>query len=406
MARGTRALAALCALLVFAGTEARAADQKTYEADLAAFISEVDTNYPFLKLKGIQDDWDLMKGELPKRLKTCRSDAEFLKIVIDAIHCLRDAHMGFRETKVDLARPPPEYYPGISFMPAAHGRVIVMHPPKGFEKSIPTGTVVTHIDGRDARSFLDERAKKVWNSGGSFSSPQRARLFEYRIPFRGRRGEKHTIVCRIRKRKKKAVLKSTVEARGWAHTYNLPANLVQAGRSFRYAKLARGAGYMYIRRIDASVEPGIARALDAHPDAKGWIVDLRGNSGGGYDKALTDRVKTIPPPVAVIIDAGCISAGETFARDLARYAGARLFGSKTAGASSSKRGWTFPSGIATLTFSARSRWRIDGKPIEFNGIEPDVEVEADPVEVARGMNSQIRKAEEYLREQAKRLEED
>ncbi|MHC4716642.1 MAG: hypothetical protein ACYS5V_06710, partial [Planctomycetota bacterium] len=48
------------------------------------------------------------------------------------------------------------------------------------------------------------------------------------------------------------------------------------------------------------------------------------------------------------------------------------------------------------------RWRSDRKPIEFNGIEPDVEVEADPVEVAKGMNSAICRAREYLQKQAKR----
>ncbi|MHC4718459.1 MAG: S41 family peptidase, partial [Planctomycetota bacterium] len=153
-------------------------------------------------------------------------------------------------------------------------------------------------------------------------------------------------------------------------------------------------------RLDGSVEPGLARALEAHPDASGWIVDLRGNGGGGYGRGLIARIQSLPRPVAVLIDAGCVSAGETFARDLARLAGGRLFGSRTAGASTAKRSWTFPSGIATVTFSGRSRWRNDRKPIEFNGIEPDVEVEADPVEVARGMNSAICRAQEYLQKQA------
>jgi C-terminal processing protease CtpA/Prc len=93
-----------------------------------------------------------------------------------------------------------------------------------------------------------------------------------------------------------------------------------------------------------------------------------------------------------------MSAGETFARDLQREAGARLFGENTAGASSSKRSWTFPSGIATVTFSTRSRWRNDGQPIEFNGIDPDMLVEAVPEEVQQGVNSAIRRAQEYIEE--------
>jgi hypothetical protein len=46
--------------------------------------------------------------------------------------------------------------------------------------------------------------------------------------------------------------------------------------------------------------------------------------------------------------------------------------------------------------STRSRWRNDGKPIEFNGIQPDEEIEAVPEEVAQGINSEIRRGEEYL----------
>lgn len=138
------------------------------------------------------------------------------------------------------------------------------------------------------------------------------------------------------------------------------------------------------------------KALEACPNAKGWIMDLRGNGGGGCDHSLIELLKNLPRPVVALIDAGCISAGETLARDLARFAEARLMGSKTAGASSSKRQWTFPSGMATVTLSTRSRWRHDGQPIEFNGIAPEVEIEAVPEEVARGQNSEIRQAEEYI----------
>ncbi|HWQ92894.1 MAG TPA: hypothetical protein VN673_14555, partial [Clostridia bacterium] len=79
-----------------------------------------------------------------------------------------------------------------------------------------------------------------------------------------------------------------------------------------------------------------------------------------------------------------------------QLAWAKLLGARTAGSSSSKRQWTFPSGLASVTFSVRSRWRADGKPIEFNGIEPHVELEAVPEEVAKGLNSEIERAQEYL----------
>jgi C-terminal processing protease CtpA/Prc len=218
----------------------------------------------------------------------------------------------------------------------------------------------------------------------------------YRIPLKGKEGETHVITYASQGEKGQLTVTCEFEARGWPHTYNMPPDAARVGRSFLYAKLGDGAGYMYLRRVDDSAVPDIREAVETYPDAKGWILDLRGNGGGGYDDTLIERVQALPRPVAVLIDAGCMSAGETLARDLARHAEAHLFGSRTAGASSAKRVWTFPSGIASVVIPTRSRWRNDGQPIEFNGIEPDVEVEAVPEEVANGLNSEILRAQGYL----------
>ncbi|HUU10767.1 MAG TPA: hypothetical protein VM431_09535 [Phycisphaerae bacterium] len=217
--------------------------------DLGAFFKEVDEGYPFFELKGIQKDWAAAKARLATQVRRCRSDSDFLGLVVEAIGVLRDAHMTIQDPKAQMPQPPAEYYPGLSFLPALRNTVVVMYPPRGREAELKTGTLVVAIDGKPARAVLDERAKRAWAKGGSFSSPQRA----------------------------------------------------------------------------------------------------------------------------------------------------RLFGEKTAGSSSSKRQWTFPSGIASIRISVRSRWRADRKPIEFNGIDPDVPVEAVPPEVAGGLNSAIRRAEAYLR---------
>ena len=118
--------------------------------------------------------------------------------------------------------------------------------------------------------------------------------------------------------------------------------------------------------------------------------------GGNYSSELPAALVETELPLAVIIDAGCMSAGETLARDLKNVAGAKLFGSTTAGASSAKYTWSFPSGVATLILSQRSRGGLNGKPIEFFGIAPDVPIEADPAELARGENSEIKAAENFV----------
>jgi hypothetical protein len=370
-----------------------------HPADWAAFVREVDQNYPFFELKGIRRDWAEAKSRLTERVLTCTSDSEFLGIVAEAIRCLRDAHMGLGQTKVPPPAWPQRYYPGVSFMPATQNRICVMSGEAHADRLKP-GTVVTKIDGRDARTVLEEKATEAWGADTpypvSVSSPQRARLFAYRWPLIASSNQTHTLHYLADGREQELRVTCVVEPRGWPHTYNLPVTLTRADRSVSYTKLPSGAGYMYLRSVATETATGMRRALEAHPDAQGWILDLRGNGGGGYDTNLLAQLEALPRPVVALTDAGCISAGETLARDLVQLAGARLMGTRTAGASSSKREWEFPSGIASVTFSTRSRWRGDGQPIEFNGIVPDDEIEAVPEEVARGLNSEILRAQEYL----------
>ena len=380
-------------------TESAPSAVSQYATDWAAFTREVDQSYPFFELKGIRPDWVQAKARLSEKVKRCASGSEFLGIVTEAIRCLRDAHMELSQSKEPLPDWPKRYYPGVSFMPATQSRIVVMSAEAHADKLKP-GTVVTKIDGRDARTVLEEGAKEAWGADSpylvSVSSPQRARLFAYRWPLIASSNRTHTLHYLAEGREQELRVSCDIEPRGWPHTYNLPATLTRADRTFSYTRLPSEAGYMYLRSVAAETAACMRQALQAHAEAKGWIVDLRGNGGGGYDTNLLAQIKALPRPVVALIDAGCISAGETLARDLVQLTGARLMGSRTAGASSSKRQWQFPSGIASVTFATRSRWRSDGQPIEFHGIAPDDEIEAVPEEVARGLNSEILRAEECL----------
>jgi len=370
-----------------------------YESDWTAFCAKVDSAYPFFDLKGNRLEWDTAKARISEQIKTCASDSAFLALITDAFRPLHDAHMGLRDTKTPIPDLPKEYFPGISFMPATENRVVLMAMADKYKGALTLGMILLTIDGQDARKMLDESANEVWNKGFS-SGKQRARMLAYRIPMCGAQGAKHTLVFFANAGEKKIEVSCDDEARGWPHTYNMPRDLTQTSRSLQFGKLSGGTGYLYLRRVDQNTEAGLRQALEAHPAAKGWIVDLRGNGGGGYDMKLVDQMKKLPQPVVALIDAGCMSAGETLARDLTKAAQAKLFGSATAGASSEKRVWKFPSGVASVVMATRSRWRADGQPIEFNGIAPDIEVEAVPEEVAKGMNSEILRAQEYLAQAA------
>jgi len=156
--------------------------------------------------------------------------------------------------------------------------------------------------------------------------------------------------------------------------------------------------------------------LEEIGDVPGLILDMRANGGGGCDhEAVFGRFlapgevwrqytgrgsKPYTGPLVVIIDAGIRSAGETVAGMLKEDGRAYLIGdTPTAGMSSQKAILTVPSGLFTVRFSTGSnKARFNGgKGIEGIGVPPHEIVPYDPAELARGVDTLIRRAEDLLR---------
>ncbi len=405
----------ICLLLVLAtGSDLWAAGNPVYERALAGFIREIDVSYPFFELKNIRRDWDLCKRKLLRDVQSCRSNEAFYRLLDEARRCLRDSHIQFSNLKGEYPQGEKKYYPGISFLPAVKKQVVIMASVPEYGGDLGPGIVVTKIDGQAARKYLEASARKQWRAGGSFSSPQRARLFAYRIPLQGKENESHRIEITRDGKEKEIQVVSKWEARGWPHTYAMPTGLKQHGNCL-YGKLDSGYGYIYLRRIRGDIGEALDAALSRFAGIRGLIVDLRGNGGGGYSAELFTRFNKKQGPtngfwyyggdMTVLIDAGTISAGETFARDLVNIAQAYLMGSRTAGSSSAKRTWQLPHDLGTVTLPTRSRWGFKGQPIEFKGISPHKIVEVEPLELQKGINSGIKRAEEYLEKQWARKSE-
>lgn len=371
-----------------------------YTKDWQAFEKEVERSYPFFKEKGIADDWRKVKPEWRKRADACTDDVAFLKLVDEAICLMRDGHAGIVKTRVSLrdALPSRKFGLPAAFRPAKGGKVVVASAAGPMRRVLTPGTVVLKIDGADARKQLDRRAKDAWEAGGYFSSPQRATFLEYRKPLQAEEPSEHTLTCEIDGVRRDIVLKN--DCANTLPVYQFPPGMTPTAGSCAYALLPGGAGYLYMRRIQGDdTARGIEEAMEKHPGVPGWVVDLRGNGGGGYSDELNKVLKKlVAKKTAVIIDAGCFSAGETFARDLKIAGGSKtiLLGAVTAGSSSSKKEWDFPSGVASIRFSVASRKGLKGKLIEFYGIAPDIAVESDPEDLKKGLDTEIVEAEKYV----------
>jgi C-terminal processing protease CtpA/Prc len=104
--------------------------------------------------------------------------------------------------------------------------------------------------------------------------------------------------------------------------------------------------------------------------------------------------------MVVIVDAGVRSAGETVAGQFKEDGRAYMIGdAPTAGMSSQKEKVPVPSGLFSVYFSvASNKKRFNGgRGIEGIGVPPHEVVPYDPAELRKGVDTQIRRAEELLK---------
>ena len=183
-------------------------------------------------------------------------------------------------------------------------------------------------------------------------------------------------------------------------------------RSGRFVDEARRPDRLHLRQADS---PG-ARAV-AGPgvrelgDIRGLIIDVRGNSGGGFD-TTTAFVNFDPAHaaargpvrpryagrIALLLDERTISAGEGWASWFVARRRARVFGSTSAGISSRKVTYDLTYGRYKVVVPVKAYSGSLDRPIERRGLEPDVEVRCTASDLSRGRDTVLETAAEWLRQ--------
>jgi carboxyl-terminal processing protease len=213
-----------------------------------------------------------------------------------------------------------------------------------------------------------------------------------------------------------------LDTAGTAHKFKLPSDLkgrylprlpvpiegIRDSANVSWKMLSDNIGYIYVRRIRDGLETALDRAVSDLKDARGLIVDVRGNTGGGFDRKTshvnfyTDLVpvrSTRPQyrgPMAVLIDNRCISAGEGWASWFIANKRARFFGQTTAGASAAKEIYLLKNGLYQIRYPVRPFHGFLDRPIERRGLEPDVEVIQNAADLSKGRDTVLEAAREYL----------
>ncbi len=177
-------------------------------------------------------------------------------------------------------------------------------------------------------------------------------------------------------------------------------------------------GYLHLRSMTPSDLASFARDFYEHFDKDGLIIDVRGNSGGNIDSvilstllrqvwaywrhpahgdAYSNMQQAFRGHLAVLINEGTYSDGESFAAGVKALDLGTTIGTRTAGAGIwlSDRNGLSDGGQARVAefaqFGVDGRWLIEGR-----GISPDVEVVNPPRATYDGEDAQLAYALTYL----------
>ncbi|MFC2030095.1 S41 family peptidase [Chloroflexota bacterium] len=194
---------------------------------------------------------------------------------------------------------------------------------------------------------------------------------------------------------------------------------------FESRRLDGGIGYVHFNWFDKALARKLSRAISSMPDARGLIIDLRGNPGGmrdaaiaGAEQLVSDRVKCstlrrrdgirdiiLDPthdgydgPVVVLIDVMSKSSSEFFAACTQAIGRSVVIGERSPGSIGPAELMLLPNG-ATLIYPVAQETTLDGTILEDHGVIPDIEVALDRALLSRGIDSQLEAASSYIEQE-------
>ncbi len=370
----------------------------------------------FFETKGI--DWNAVSAEFRNAVKKVKNDEEHVVLCNRLVARLKDGHAALIDLKVKY----PDESKGRRFTgPRIH---LVISGGKAYVRTafgqaaaegVKPGLEVVKIDGAPAMAYLEAAKDRLCDDRG-YSTEHTAIYYACHTGLADWEGTPIEFEFAEGQRK----LRTKFVRRGGPNFVPIgpvfpPKDLKTIGRQ-SYGKTAAGMGYIHLRDVPGDLPEQLDRMLQEIGDAPGLILDCRANGGGGCDHAAVfgrfvpkgERWRQYPSagatpysgPMVVIVDAGVRSAGETIAGQFKEDGRAWMIGdAPTAGTSSSKDRLEVPSGLFKVFYSVSSnKGRFNGgKGIEGVGVPPNQVTPYDPADLLKGVDTQIRLAEEILK---------
>jgi len=124
-----------------------------------------------------------------------------------------------------------------------------------------------------------------------------------------------------------------------------------------------------------------------------WKKLVVGADGWATEDITVDALdKPYPGKLAVLVDAGCVSTCEVVAAALRADAGAVLVGETTGGSTGAPIAVTLPVSHGSIAIPTWDLTSAEGKPIEGDGVVPDVDVAPTPDALAAGSDLPLKTA--------------
>jgi len=214
-------------------------------------------------------------------------------------------------------------------------------------------------------------------------------------------------------------------------TYFRQPLLTTGNGTIHYEFVSDSIAYVYLSTFGNDLRNDvndIDKVIDYFSQARGVIIDVRNNRGGGsavYDPIIgrflasplvtesavsvmgTRSPYTIAPqgsrqytrPIVILINGSCFSATEVFGGRMRQLDYVSVVGDTTAGGGMSSNGDArhfLPSG-GSIRINYEAILRMDGQPIEWNGVSPDIRIKQTKADIDNGEDKQLEFAIDYLK---------
>ena len=391
------------------GIEVYPSISDTYTLAFEDLYERLGSSYPCFGLKGI--DWSAVGEELLPRAKQVKTNEEFGLLCMELVARLEDSHAYLMPGSAKLPEVrTPRWDPGFSCLIDDRGKPVVYYVDRGgpAEKAgVKVGMTVISINGEAVDKYLEKRMMHMRKYRG-YSSERY--MFYHAAQWLGMQAERGSVVelrmQDVADKTQSFKLPATVGIRYIPRRpVQIPGTSDTANVS--WTRLGDDVGYIYVRRIRNDLIDRLDKAVGELASARGLIIDVRGNSGGGFDSRKShinfmvdgasehDRPQ-FRGPIALLIDSRCVSAGEGWASWFIANKRARVFGEATAGASARKIVYTLTNDLYRVRYPVKAYKGYLDRPIERKGLEPDVPVKQNARDLSAGRDTVLEAAKRYL----------